>query len=95
MKTTYLRKYHKNIYPKNSWLHKFNKTIDDSFWTITTGRQVDDYFSWQDLGDMTSATGIYFDLFLHLILSTNILKSMVTSVVNWYTVSLTKLTEFA
>ena len=49
----------------------------------------------EHLGNITYATGIYFDLFLHLILSTNILKSMVTSVVNWYTVSLTKLTEVA
>ena len=47
------------------------------------------------LGDITAATGIYFGLFLHLVLRTKLLKSTVTSVINWYTVSITKLTELA
>ena len=45
------------------------------------------------LGDITSGTGICFDLLLHLFLRNNILKFAVNSVVNWYTVSLTNLTE--
>ena len=49
----------------------------------------------EDLGDITSATGIYFDLLLQLLLMTNILKSRVNFVVNWYNVSFTKLTELA
>ena len=49
----------------------------------------------EDLGDITSATGIYFDLLIHLLLWIKIIKSEVTYVVNWYTFSLTKLTELA
>ena len=37
----------------------------------------------------------FFDLLLHLFLSANILKPEVTSVVNWYTVSLKEVTDIA
>ena len=49
----------------------------------------------EDLGDTTAATSISFYLLLHLFLRTKNLKYAVTSVVNWYTVSHTKLTEVA
>ena len=49
----------------------------------------------EDLCDITAASCICFYLLLHLLLTTNILKSAVTSVVNWYNVSLTKLTDLA
>ena len=49
----------------------------------------------EHLGDITSATGISFDLLLPLFLRTKILKAMVNSMVNLYTVSLTKLIELA
>ena len=47
----------------------------------------------EHLGDITAATGIYFDLFLPLFLRSNIIKTTVTSVVNRYSVSLTKLVD--
>ena len=47
------------------------------------------------LGDITAATGIYFGLFLHFFIRIKLLKSVVTSVMNWYTVSLTKMTKLA
>ena len=50
---------------------------------------------YENLGDITAATGIYFDISIPLFIRTNILKDTVTSVVNWYTVSLTKLMELA
>ena len=31
-----------NVFPKDSWLQRCNKTTDGSFWTITTGCKVDD-----------------------------------------------------
>ena len=49
----------------------------------------------EDLGDITAATDISFDLLLHLFLKNKILKSAVNSMVNWYTVSIKKLTEVA
>ena len=45
------------------------------------------------LGDITAATDIQFELLLHLFLSTNMIKYALTSMVNWYTVSLTNLME--
>ena len=47
------------------------------------------------LGDITAATGISFDLLLQLLLRTKLLKYAVTSVMNWYTFSITNLTELA
>ena len=49
----------------------------------------------EDLGVITAATCISFDLFLHFFLRTNIIKSAVNSMVNLYTVSITYLTELA
>ena len=49
----------------------------------------------ENLGDITAATGNYFDLLLPFSLRTKILKAMVTSVVNKYTFSLTKLMGLA
>ena len=49
----------------------------------------------EHLGDITAATGISFDLLLPLFLRTKIIKAMVTSMVNLYTVSLTKLMKLA
>ena len=49
----------------------------------------------EHLVDITAETGIYFDLWLPLFLRTKILKAVVTSVVNRYTVSLTKIMELA
>ena len=49
----------------------------------------------KNVGDITAATGIYFYLVLPFFLRTNILKSAVTSVLNRYTVALTKLMELA
>ena len=54
-------------------------------WTMLTNNEV--------LGDITAATGILFDLLLHLFFSANIIKYAATYVANWYKVSLTKLTE--
>ena len=47
----------------------------------------------EDLDYITATTGISFDLFIHLFLSTNIPKYAVISVVNWYTASLKKMKE--
>ena len=79
----------------NSWLKRCNKTTDGSFgkllrngrWTILSK---DEY-----LGDITAATCIFFDLFIHLILWTKIIKYAVTSVENWYTVSFKQMTDLA
>ena len=49
----------------------------------------------EDLDDIKSATCICFNLFLQLILSTKIIKSAVKSAVNWYTVSITMMTDLA
>ena len=49
----------------------------------------------EHLGDITAATGIYFDFLLPLFLRTNIIKATVTSVVNRYTILLTKLIKIA
>ena len=49
----------------------------------------------EHLGDITAATGIYFDLFLPLLLSTKILKATVNSVVNRYNILPTKIMEIA
>ena len=45
------------------------------------------------LGYITSEAGISFYFFLTLLLGTNIFKAVITSVVNRYTISLTKLME--
>ena len=47
----------------------------------------------EHLGDIKSATSIYFDLLLPLFLNTKVIKATATSVVNWYTVSFTKLMD--
>ena len=49
----------------------------------------------ENVGDITAATGIYFYLLLTLFLRINFLKATVTSVVNWYNLSLIKLVEIA
>ena len=49
----------------------------------------------EHLGNTTAATGISFDLLPPLFLKTKILKAMVTSVVNRYTVSLTNLMDIS
>ena len=56
-------------------------------WKMLTN---DEYFN-----DITATTCFYFYLLLHLILSTKIINSAITFVVNWYTISLTKLTDLA
>ena len=48
-----------------------------------------------DLGDIKAEMRISFDLLLHLFLRTKIIKYTVNFVVNWYTVSITSLTELA
>ena len=47
----------------------------------------------EDIHDITAATGISFDVLLHLFLSTKIIKYTVTSVVNWYIVLLTNIRD--
>ena len=47
------------------------------------------------LGDITAAKGIYFYLLLPLFLSIKILKAVVTSVMNMYTLSITNMIEFS
>ena len=65
----------------------FGKSPPDLRWTMLNNDG--------DLRNITAATVIFFDLLLHLFLRTNILKYAATSAVNWYTVSLKKMTDLA
>ena len=93
MKTTHKREYHIKPLPKNTVYYRDEKktlmlVFGQSWWGIRWIMLSKDGY----LCDITAKTDIFFGLLFHLFLRTKILKSAVTSLMNWYIISLIKLT---